>query len=151
MTGSSLKLSLEDLKQQAKTLRQDLAGAGSPISHGQALEQLARQKGYRNWNTLRALAQKDLLPDQTPTWLLAEGQRVSGVYLGQPFEAEVLKAEEEPPQNSQRVTLHFDAPVDVVSFDSFSCYRQRVSCTLGRDGKTLERTSNGQPHLSLTR
>ena len=50
-----------------------------------------------------------------------------------------------------RVTIRFDEPVDVVTFDSFSSFRQRVSCTLNKDFTTTERTSNGQPNMRLER
>ena len=50
-----------------------------------------------------------------------------------------------------RVTIRFDEPVDVVTFDSFSSFRQRVSCTLNEDFTTTERTSNGQPNMRLER
>ena len=47
------------------------------------------------------------------------------------------------------MTLHFDEPVDVVTFDSFSAFRQRVNCTVDETGRTAETTSNGRPHLEL--
>ena len=49
----------------------------------------------------------------------------------------------------QRVTLHFDAPIDVVQFDSFSSFRQRVTAVIGVAGRSVEHTSNGTPHLVL--
>ena len=48
-----------------------------------------------------------------------------------------------------RTTLHFDEPVDVVSVESFSSFRQRVTCTLTPDGRTPQKTSNGEPQLVL--
>ena len=43
----------------------------------------------------------------------------------------------------------FDEPVDVVTWDSFSAFRRRVSCTIDRRGRTAERTSDGRPHMEL--
>ncbi|MGI9515017.1 MAG: glyoxalase superfamily protein, partial [Anderseniella sp.] len=77
------------------------------------------------------------------------GQRVSGYYLGQPFNGEVKALESYSQTDKFRIALHFDEPVDVVTFESFSAYRQRVSCFIGRDGKTTEKTSNGEPQLRL--
>jgi hypothetical protein len=37
----------------------------------------------------------------------------------------------------------------VSTFDSFSVFRQRVSCTVDETGRTVEKTSNGRPHLEL--
>ena len=48
-----------------------------------------------------------------------------------------------------RITLHFDEPVDVVTFDSFSAYRQRVTGTIDSTGRTAEKTSDGRPHMEL--
>ncbi len=48
-----------------------------------------------------------------------------------------------------RVTLHFDQPVDVVTFEGLSNFRQRVSGLISREGVSAEKTSNGKPHLVL--
>ena len=74
---------------------------------------------------------------------------VSGTYLGQPFSGEVIGVHVVAPQNRYRVTLHFDEPVDVVTFDSFSAYRQRVRAVIDARGTTQHKTSNGNPHLQL--
>ena len=47
---------LAALKAQAKRLRTTLASEGNFISHSEALEFIARQYGYRDWNTLHAAA-----------------------------------------------------------------------------------------------
>jgi hypothetical protein len=47
------------------------------------------------------------------------------------------------------VTICFDSPVDVVRFDSFSNFRQRIEATVGPDGCSPRRTSDGQPQLVL--
>ena len=39
--------------------------------------------------------------------------------------------------------------VDVVTFDSFSNYRSRVSKVIGADGRSFDTTSDGVPHLVL--
>ncbi len=43
-----------DPKQQARRLRTALAESGTPVSHGQALDLVARLHGHRDWNTLSA-------------------------------------------------------------------------------------------------
>ena len=47
------------------------------------------------------------------------------------------------------LTLHFDEPVDVVTFDSFSAFRQRVSCTLDEDLVAPAKLSDGTPHMRI--
>ena len=136
---------LDALKDQAKRLRKRFADDGQAIGHARALELIAAQYGFRDWNTLHAAVGNR--PPFNP-WML--GARVRGHYLGQPFDAEVrgvqaLSAE----PGRYRLTLHFDEPVDVVTFESFSAFRQRVSCTVDETGRSRERTSDGRPHLEL--
>ena len=137
--------SLDSLKDQARRLRARFSGEGQDVSHSRALELIAAQYGFRDWNTLHAAVGNR--PPFDP-WRL--GSRVRGHYLGQPFDAEVLGVQAITSQPGRyRMTLHFDAPVDVVTFDSFSAFRQRVSCTIDETGRTIEKTSNGRPHLEL--
>ncbi|MCJ8150471.1 glyoxalase superfamily protein [Shinella sp. H4-D48] len=137
--------SLDTLKDQAKRLRARFADEMQPVSHSRALELIAAQYGFRDWNTLHAAVGNR--PPFDP-WML--GSRVRGSYLGQPFDAEVIGVQALTTQPGRyRMTLHFDTPVDVVTFDSFSAFRQRVSCTVDETGRTLEKTSNGRPHLEL--
>ncbi|UPA23914.1 glyoxalase superfamily protein [Shinella oryzae] len=137
--------SLDTLKDQAKRLRARFADEMQPVSHSRALELIAAQYGFRDWNTLHAAVGNR--PPFDP-WML--GSRVRGTYLGQPFDAEVIGVQALTTQPGRyRMTLHFDTPVDVVTFDSFSAFRQRVNCTVDETGRTLEKTSNGRPHLEL--
>jgi hypothetical protein len=136
---------LDALKDQARRLRKRFVDDGQAIGHARALELIAAQYGFRDWNTLHAKVGNR--PPFNP-WML--GARVRGHYLGQPFDAEVrgvqaLSAE----PGRYRLTLHFDEPVDVVTFESFSAFRQRVSCTVDETGRSRERTSDGRPHLEL--
>ncbi|CUX55670.1 hypothetical protein AGR7C_Lc210010 [Agrobacterium deltaense Zutra 3/1] len=47
---------LEGLKEQAKRLRAALEDQGQAITHSKALELIAAQYGFRDWNTLHASA-----------------------------------------------------------------------------------------------
>lgn len=131
------------LKAQARRLRAILQEtAGTTVSHAQALELVARQHGARDWNTLRA---RNSPPKASE---LSVGATVSGRYLGQPFTGRVIGLSALS-GGTMRVTLHFDQPVDVVTFESFSAFRQRVSCVLGPDGRSPAKTSDGAPHLVI--
>lgn len=136
--------SIEALKGQAKRLRARLADDGHPVPHSQALEIIAGQLGYQDWNTLHAAAGNR--PSGSP---LAIGQRVAGRYLGQAFDGEVIAVAQHQTADRFRVTIKFDEPVDVVTFESFSSFRQRVSCTLDRDLTSAEKTGDGQPQMRL--
>lgn len=142
MTEPSQSDRISGLKAQAKRLRARMARTGTSISHSQSLELIAQQHGARDWNTLRALASR---PGNTRP--LAVGDRVTGRYLGQPFSGYVHGLSHTEQSRYTRITLHFDAPVDVVTFDSFSAFRQRVSAVIGNDGRSLYRTSSGAPQL----
>ena len=138
--------SLEDLKDQAKRLRDALARQGTIVNHSKSLELVAGQYGFRDWNTLHAKIGN--MPP--PGRVLAIGDRVSGQYLGQKFVGTVIAIKMlTSAYGMSRVTFDFDEAVDVITFESWSAYRKRVTCTLDEDGRTLEKTSNGVPHMVL--
>ncbi len=130
------------LKAQAKRLRAILADQGTAIPHAMALETVAKQWGYRDWNTLSAAAQTA----PAPKWQI--GQRVTGRYLGHAFSGLVKSVNQKGAEHAQ-LTLVFDEPVDVVASDKFSSLRRQVTATVNGQGRTIEKTSNGQPHLIL--
>ncbi len=132
------------LKERAKRLRAELKAGGETITHSKSLELLAHQHGYKDWNTLHAAA-----GNGPPPYVVDGGAKVRGHYLGQPFEGELIDVQTLPMPGRFRVTVHFDEPVDVVTFKSFSNFRQRVSCTVDGKGKTVEKTSDGRPHMVL--
>jgi len=142
MTHSPLP-ALDALKAQARRLRKSLEAEGNFISHSEALELVAHQYGMRDWNTLHAAA------GNRPAEPLALGAKVSGTYLGQAFTAQVIGLTRLNDGARYRLTLDLDEPVDVVTFESFSAWRKRVNGTVGRDGRSMSRTSDGQPHLAL--
>jgi hypothetical protein len=145
MVGQSSLPSLDELKAQAKRLRSELDTGDTPVNHSRALELMAHQYGYKDWNTLHAA-----LGNQPPPAPLSLGQRVGGTYLGQAFEGEVIAVRVLGEGERYRITLVFDDPVDVVTFESFSAFRRRVSATIDRRGITAEKTSDGKPHMVLS-
>lgn len=129
-------------KTRAKRLREDLAAVGTTISHAQALERVAQEHGFRDWNALHA-AIRDLPPEG---WTV--GGRVTGRYLSQPFAATVLAADQLRP-GWFRLVLDLDKAVDVVRFESFSNLRKRIQIEVGPEGHSKERTSDGTPQVQL--
>lgn len=132
---------VEKLKQQAKRLRAQME---SDVSHSNALELLAHQMGFKDWNTLSALAGS--AASGPPVTL---GDRVSGRYIGQRFEGRVLSITNLRDSGNYRITLDFDKAVDVVKFDGFSCMRKRVTSVIEASGASSRRTSNDGPILQL--
>lgn len=135
--------SAASLKAEARVLRGERASSGTPLSHGAALEEVARRHGYRDWNTaVAALPERFVTPVQV-------GQRVKGSYLGNPFVGLVIGLELVPPY--YRVTVKFDQPVNVSKFASMVHHRQRVTATIDVRGISPAATSDGEPHMRLAR
>jgi len=131
-----------EAKDHAKRLRAQLDEQGTTISHANALELVAHQYGFGDWNAFHA-AIGNRPPDG---WFV--GGRVQGTYLSQPFEATVIAVEILRP-GWFRLTLDLDDAVDVVTFDSFSNFRKRITGVVGPGGTSRERTSDGVSHLKL--
>ncbi|WP_027256880.1 MULTISPECIES: glyoxalase superfamily protein [Leisingera] len=130
------------LKAEARLLRKHSQAQGQPISHSTSLERIAQYYGFRDWNTLSARASNILD--------LQVGMRVEGKYLGQPFTGYIHGLSACGTNGHRRITLQFDTPVDVVRFDSFSSWRQRVSAVIGADDRSPQKTANGLPHLTVS-
>ena len=132
-------------KAYARMIRAEKAAAKTPISHSAALELVASQLGYRDWNTLSAR-----LSNQ-PEVVFQVGDRVEGRYLKQPMAGRVIAVREKAGGSAFEVTIELDEPVDVVTFDSFSAFRSRVTGTVSIEGVSASRTSDGVPHLVVSR
>jgi len=136
--------SIQSLKSEAKALREERAKAGTALTHGAALEAIARQHGYRDWNTASAA-----LPDRIAIPVQV-GQRVEGTYLGRPFSGLTVAMKLLADMRHYEVTVAFDKPVNVSRFD-WPVERRRVTATVGPDGVSLAHTSDGEPHMRLRR
>lgn len=134
--------STDALKAQAKRLRAAMADKNTPITQSMALEAVARQWGYRDWNTLSAASKSNA----SKGWHV--GQRVAGQYLGHMFQGS-LKAVRAANGGFWYVTVVFDEAIDVVSSEAFSSFRKQVNVVLNEDGVTVDKTSNGIAHMAL--
>lgn len=145
--GQAPKLpSLDVLKDQAKRLRDTLGRQGTTINHSKALELIAAQHGFRDWNTLMGV-----IGNRPAARSYNIGDQVIGHYLGQMFTGTIIAVQALTNAHGRyRVTFDFDEPVDVITFESWSAFRKRVTCTLDEEGRTVEKTSNGRPHMVLS-
>jgi len=134
--------SRDELKALAKRLRAAMQDAGTPMTHTAALEAIAKQWGFRDWNTLSAKA------TDAPQLRWQIGQAVTGHYLGHAFTGKV-KAAKLASAGFWHLTLVFDTPVDVVASAHFSNFRRQVNCVVNSQGISLQATSDGQPHVVL--
>lgn len=133
------------LKTQAKRLRASLGEQGKLITHAQSLEAIAQQYGMRDWNTLHAAAPAQRVP-HAKAW--QTGHRISGMYLGHPFTGKI-KSVTQIAQGFWKLTVLFDTPIDVVQSEQFSNLRRQVNCTVGPDGQSVQKTSNGHPQIVI--
>ena len=132
-------------KQRARELRSQANASCQPMSHSRSLEIVAVELGYRDWNTASArLSNQPEVPFQV-------GDEVAGRYLNKPFNGRVLAVRNIVDGGAFEVTMHFDEPVDVVEFESFSAFRQRVTATVSADGVSWAKTSDGRPHMVVER
>lgn len=145
MSFSLDPISANSLKAEAKLLREERDRAGTPITHGAALEVVAKSHGFRDWNTARAA-----LPDRVLSPIQV-GERVKGTYLGQPFEGLVIGVNLMSDMQHYQVTIKFDTPVDVVTSELFSAFRQRVTATVDVYGVSPARTGDGEPQMRVSR
>jgi len=137
--------SAQTLKSEAKNLREDRAKSGQPLTHGAALEEVARAHGYRDWNTARAaLPDRVVVPFQV-------GMRVKGFYLEQPFRGLLIGVQLMSNMQHYTVTIQFDEPVNVTPTFMFAAHRQRVTATVDIHGFSPALRGNGAPQMRLLR
>lgn len=137
--------SAQTLKSEAKALRAQRELTGETLSHGAALEAVARSHGYRDWNTARAV-----LPDRVVSpWQV--GQRVKGLYLDQPFTGMLIGVQVLGNMQNYTVTIQFDAPVNVTPTFMFAALRHRVVSTIDIHGISSAMRGNGNPQLVMKR
>lgn len=70
---------IENLKSQAKRLRNNLAAKNIPLSHSQALEAIAAVHEYKDWNTASAKLQEALAPDKPMTICITADMSIDDV------------------------------------------------------------------------
>jgi hypothetical protein len=143
MSYSLDTVSAQTLKSEAKSLREERAQAGQPMTHAAALEAVARNHGYRDWNTARAA-----LPDRVAVPFQV-GMRVKGFYLEQPFRGLLIGMQLSSDMQYHTVTVLFDEPVNVTPHFMFAAHRQRVTATVDIRGISPALRGNGQPQMRL--
>lgn len=144
MLQSKQTPTVSDLKDQARRLRQALSEQVTEITHSKSLELLAQQYGARDWNALRAQANAGATRN-----LPQVGDRLQGHYMGKPFTGVLKAIQKHSNKGAWRVSIQLDQPVDVVSFDSFSSWRHRITGTVDQNGVSMRKRSDGMPHLTL--
>lgn len=131
---------------QAKARARQIKAQGpATMSLAAALEKVAQEMGFRDWNTASARL------SNTPEASWQVGERVSGHYLKRPFTGRIHGVRELQGGAGYEVTLHFDEPVDVVDWESFSALRQRITAHVSPEGVSWNKTSDGVPHLTVAR
>ncbi|MDT4845158.1 hypothetical protein D3C80_491000 [compost metagenome] len=140
-----------DFKHQARRLRQALGEEGINISHGKALDLVARQSGTRDWNTLAAQdvkAEATRVEDNAAPYRVS--QRVSGMFHTTAFEARIIGVEETIKPDLWRITLQFDPAINVAVSPNLSMLRRRFTVVVGADGKSRRLTGSEAGGITLS-
>ena len=144
MSNTQILPGLDEIKAQAKRLRSSLEAEGNFLSHSEALELVAKQYGFRNWNTMRPALPVPGRPETD----LAVGGPVTGRYLGHPFRGKILGLQVYK-GHRRKFVIEFDEAIDVVTSEHFSSHRRRVEGVVERNGASWEKLSNGTPVLQI--
>ena len=139
-----------DYKNNARRLRDALAGEGIAISHAKALELVARQEGVRDWNTLAARPNGTKTDEPANIVPFAVGETVSGTFNGNPAKGRVIGLEETIKPDLWRVTVAFNPPVDVSTSKLFSSERRRIQMVVGADGRSRRLTGTETGVMALS-
>jgi hypothetical protein len=136
---------ISTLKAEARALREERSRSGAPIGHSAALEEVAKEHGYRDWNTAAAaLPERMRVPVQV-------GQRVKGAYLSRPFTGLVIGVKMLSDMQHYEVTVNFDQPVNVWKGELATAFRKRVTATVNLYGVSPAHTSDGEPHMRVSK
>lgn len=127
-------------------MRNHLAEKNIDISHGAALEILAKQHGFKDWNILSATTKR---PSGKVPWPELE-DNIKGTYLGHAFTGKILKVQTTNMANNRRYTILFDKPIDVVTSKHFSNYRQRINCFLDQSLKSVDHKGRPDNIVQIT-
>ncbi|OOY15974.1 glyoxalase superfamily protein [Thioclava sp. DLFJ4-1] len=137
---------VKDVKAQARRLSEAMARAGNPVALSKAYELTAQAAGHADWNTMVAALRRAEPAAQAKGYAL--GDAVRGRYLGHPVSGRVHALRRKGATHYD-IEIALDEPVDVVESAAFSSMRRRVRATIGADGRSIGRRSDGVAHLEL--
>lgn len=148
-----MALMSSDYKTYAKRLRNSLASEGINLSHGKALDIIARQNGERDWNTLSAKidASSNARHEPQPRAPFMVGDLVEGVFNGKPANGRVIGLAETIKPDLWRATIKFSPPVDASTSENFRAERTRVEMVVGADGRSRRLTGTETGVMALHR
>lgn len=135
---------LANLKAEARRYRASHAAQGRTLSHGRALELVARQHGFANWNTAAAKAKAHPVPQ-----LLVAGKQVHGRYFGHDFSGRIAAATQVD-EDEIFLTIDLVTPIDVVESAHFSAQRKRISGIVDGKGRSAAMLSSGVPQIEIS-
>lgn len=127
-------------KGQAAQMRAAARSRGGDMRQAEALEAVAKGQGARDWNTYCAVLKR---PSRVEI-----GARVRGRYLKQDITG-IIRGVRMIAGGAAELVIDLDDPVDVVSFDSFSNFRSRLTVTVNPQGRSAAKTGDGVPHMVI--
>lgn len=139
--------SIQNAKARAKRLRKYMDTKGQSISHSFALEAIAAEEGYRDWNTLAACA--DTVLTRSTGFPLQVGESVSGLYHETAFEGVLIGLEQTINKHVWRVKIQFKAPVSPTSLQNIGMTRRRITGSVNTAGVSVNLLGKEDEQLRL--
>ncbi len=130
---------LKDVKAHARRLADAMAKAGNPVALSKAYELTAQAAGHADWNTMAAGLKG---PRE-----LSLGEAVTGRYMGRAIAGKVHALRRKGADHLE-IEIALERPVDVGT-PTLPIERRRLRATLGPDGRSVGRRSDGVAHLEL--
>ncbi|WP_417466092.1 glyoxalase superfamily protein [Kordiimonas sp.] len=153
---------LKYAKGRAKRLRSYLAELDLPLTHAQSLEAIAKEDGFRDWNTYAANPPAGMAENDVPARAAQRdhqsasrlqfhvGDRVAGIYRGTPYRGTILGLEKTDGGPVWRIKIQFDAPVEIGTSEALSLTRLRIRSMINADGASVNLKGTPDGWLSVT-
>jgi len=137
------------LKGEARRLREDATSRGQQLSHSAALEQVARARGFRDWNALSAEVSKAAVPS-LPTPAAFAWQRLDEPLPKLPMR--IIKADELPRHGSVKELMRWAQQFEFIADKVAEDDRSEAVTLVGERTpyvveKSLSRWPDGMYHL----
>ncbi|WP_417462195.1 glyoxalase superfamily protein [Kordiimonas sp.] len=140
---------LKFAKGRAKRLRSYLAELDISLTHAHSLEAIAKEDGFRDWNTYVAnppvgMAENDVPAraaqrdnQMVPRLKFHVGDRIKGRYRGASYAGTILGLEKTDGGPVWRIKIQFDEPVRIGQSEVLNLTRQRIRSMINADGNSV--------------
>lgn len=140
---------LKYAKGRAKRLRSYLAELDISLTHAHSLEAIAKEDGFRDWNTYAANPPLGMAENDVPARATQRdnqmasrlkfhvGDRIKGQYRGALYAGTILGLEKTDGGPVWRIKIQFDDPVQIGKSTALNLTRQRIRSMINADGESV--------------